>query len=668
MFKPEKMSFVNISVLDQNLPKVLDSITKLGIMHIVDKSELPSTSGMLGGVNIQPVQDKLAEFNDRIDVLSKAISTETLFLPEFGGGMPEDIEIDPFRIANKIESELIQMESDAESLLKRIEQLQVEIDKLNNDSEKFYMLEAKGLDLDHLKGMRFLYFTFGDVPLEFNHYNRLVESLSRIPCLLMAGEITGIRQQVFAFSLAKDMDILNNALEAAYFKKIDIPQDYEGSIADVLDEIELKIWTKREEIAELELELRGLRKEWRERLFQLKAAVLANQIVAESVGRFGKTDNSYLISGWVPSRQLKKLYTELENMKMCGLLMTATDPIPAHESEYHKPKVPTKLSHPFFLRPFGGLVKTFDTPRYSAIDPTVFVSVSFLAMFGVMFADVGHGSVLLILGLLGMLLPLPQLKKARGMSTFLASCGIASIITGFLFGNIFGNEDILKALWFSLEHMEPKHVEKMLALGVYFGIWMLSLGVSLNIAQAFRRRDFKEAFFGQWGMTSLMAYWVVVYMLITKSQFSWGIIVIIILLLIPIILRQSVYNMFKKDEYHMHGEEEHGESFIESGFQVYEIVLGYLANTLSYIRVAAFDLSHAGLMMAFYALTEQMGGGDNIFLSLPSNIMANAFVIVLEGLIVGIQCMRLEYYEFFSKFFAGDGVEYKPLSLREEKS
>jgi len=193
MFKPEKMSFVNISVLDQNLPKVLDSITKLGIMHIVDKSELPSTSGMLGGVNIQPVQDKLAEFNDRIDVLSKAISTETLFLPEFGGGMPEDIEIDPFRIANKIESELIQMESDAESLLKRIEQLQIEIDKLNNDSEKFYMLEAKGLDLDHLKGMRFLYFTFGDVPLEFNHYNRLVESLSRIPCLLMAGEITGIR-------------------------------------------------------------------------------------------------------------------------------------------------------------------------------------------------------------------------------------------------------------------------------------------------------------------------------------------------------------------------------------------------------------------------------------------------------------------------------------------
>ena len=101
---------------------------------------------------------------------------------------------------------------------------------------------------------------------------------------------------------------------------------------------------------------------------------------------------------------------------------------------------------------------------------------------------------------------------------------------------------------------------------------------------------------------------------------------------------------------------------MDSLFHVYEIVMSYLANTLSFIRMAAFNLAHASLMMAFYAITKQTAG-DNIFLSLPSDIVTNLFVIMLEGLIVTIQCLRLQYYEFFSKYFTGDGVEYKPLRI-----
>jgi V/A-type H+-transporting ATPase subunit I len=139
---------------------------------------------------------------------------------------------------------------------------------------------------------------------------------------------------------------------------------------------------------------------------------------------------------------------------------------------------------------------------------------------------------------------------------------------------------------------------------------------------------------------------------------------IVVLLLLPIILKEPVSRLMgKKWKHDGEGGQEEAESIIESGFQVYEIVMAYLANTLSYIRIAAFDLSHAGLMMAAYSLTEELGGGGNLFLSLPSNIMANAFVIALEGLIVAIQCLRLEYYEFFSKFFTGEGTEYKPLKI-----
>jgi V/A-type H+/Na+-transporting ATPase subunit I len=193
------------------------------------------------------------------------------------------------------------------------------------------------------------------------------------------------------------------------------------------------------------------------------------------------------------------------------------------------------------------------------------------------------------------------------------------------------------------------------------------LGVVLNIIQAFIRRDLKEALFGQWGLSGLVAYWIAVTILVTNSKFSWDKVIIIFVFLLPIMLKVPISNFLSNKKAKPHHkeehEEEHGEGIIESAFQIYEVVLAYLANTLSFIRVAAFDLSHASLMTALYLLTKIMGGDNSLFISLPSNVMSNIFVIVLEGLIVFIQCMRLEYYEFFAKFFAGGGLEYKPLKM-----
>ncbi len=659
MFTPEKMSFVNISTLDSNLIQVLDCVAKLGVMHIVDKKDLPLSDGLLKDVDIQPIKDKLSEINIRINTLLSEMGIDTRYLPVLSKKQDE-IEIDPLNIATKIESELAEIEDKINPIIQRIEQLNFEMNKLEKDSRQLHSLEVRGIKLEDLLNMRFLYFVFGDIPVEFSHFRRLVDSLTRIPCIILQGDIVGNRQQILVFSLMTDKDIVINALEGAYFSKIDIPQEYQGNIPEILDRIEYEIWAKREDIAELRGEIQNLRQTWRKRLLELRAEAIVNQNVAESMERFGKTERSYFICGWVPYKEVGKLKKELEKMDSHSVLMNATEPITAQESEHYRPKVPTKLVHPFFLRPFTGLVTTFDIPRYSAIDPTVFVSLSFMAMFGIMFADVGHGSVLFLVGLLASVYPLPQLKPLRRMFAFLACCGVASMITGFIFGNLFGKEEILTPLWFSLEHMEPNQVSRMLSVGVYFGIGMISLGVLLSIAQHFRSKNFKEAFFGQWGISSITAYWLIIYLYISKSQFSWDKVLIIVLLLLPIMFKQPISKLIKKDKQsNRRQEEEHGESLIESGFQIYEIALAYLANTLSYIRVAAFDLSHAGLMMAAYSLTK----GQSIYLSLPSDIASNIFVIILEGLIVGIQCMRLEYYEFFSKFFAGEGIEYKPLKI-----
>ncbi len=662
MFRPEKMSFVNISVLDEYLTQVLDRLAKLGVMHVVDKSELPSSAGSLEDIDIGPVRSKLDSLRGRVEELLTTLSVVVGFTSISAGVSKDKITVDPFHIADEVERALSDIETAVRPVVQRRTQIQSEISTLEEESHQLSALEAQGVNVEDLKEARFLYMAFGDVPVEY--YERLVDSLADGPCVLAPGETIGDRQQILAFSLISDREILSNALEAAYFSTAKIPDKYQGDVADVLDEIELEMWARREEMAELRGEMRSQRERWGDRLQELNSTIIANQIVIESVEKFGKAGRSYFLSGWVPYNDVGKLQAQLEEITEDGVLVKASEPITAQEADHYKPAVPTKLKHPFFLRPFTTLVTNFGIPRYSGIDPTPIASLAFLAMFGIMFADVGHGGILLLLGLFGFFYP--PLRGMRQMSSFLACCGGASIIFGFVFGNIFGKE-YLPPIWFSLEHMKnPEAVQRMLKLGVYFGIGILSLGVLLNIIQSFRRKDFKEAFCGQWGIFSLLFYWTVAGLVILKKvmhkEFSWHWILIVIPLLLFILLKEPLSRLMGKKREHEE-ETEEGESIVVAGFEIYEIVMAYLANTLSYIRMAAFNLSHAGLMVASYELTKQLPGGDNLFLSLPNNIMANIFVIALEGLIVAIQCLRLEYYEFFSKFFAGEGIEYKPMKI-----
>lgn len=660
MFRPEKMSFVNISVLDKYLTQVLDRLAKLGVMHVVDKEELPPGEEVLEDVNIDPVRNKLAALSSRLETLFTTLSISESVAAVFSGVSREKISINPFEIAEILEKEISEIETEVNPIIRRRTLVQSEVADLEQESRQLAALEAQNVKVEDLKNSRFLYMAYGNIPAEY--YDRFVGSLANVQCVLAGGEIIADNMQILACCLMSDREALSSALEAAYFSKIKLPDKYQGAITDVLDEIELEIWARREEMAELRGEIRSLQQKLHDRLLELNATIIANQTVAESVEKFGKSGESYVLSGWVPYNDVAVLREELGEIDNDELLVNATEPITAKEAEHYQPKVPTKLSHPFFLRPFTSLVTNFGIPRYSDIDPTPLASLAFLAMFGIMFGDVGHGAVLLLLGLFGLLYPMPNLKPIRNMASFLACCGGASIIFGFVFGSVFGKEEIIKPLWFSLEHMDPEAVNRMLRLGIYFGVGILSVGVGLNTIQNFRRRNFREAFCGQWGVFSLCFYWIVVFLLITGRSFSLDKILIIVALLLPILLKDQLSRLFSRKHEHEE-EEEEGESIIVSGFEIYEIVMAYLANTLSYIRMAAFNLSHAGLMMASYSLTKELPGGDSLFLSIPSDIMANVFVIVLEGLIVAIQCMRLEYYEFFSKFFAGEGIEYQPMKI-----
>ena len=125
-----------------------------------------------------------------------------------------------------------------------------------------------------------------------------------------------------------------------------------------------------------------------------------------------------------------------------------------------------------------------------------------------------------------------------------------------------------------------------------------------------------------------------------------------------VLIREPLANYLLKNKQLY--QEAASEYYAESGFELFEMLLGMLSNTLSFIRIGAFALTHVGLFMAFQTLAMMAQNG---VISVGILILANFFIIALEGLIVSIQALRLQFYELFSKYYSGDGTEFKPVDL-----
>jgi V/A-type H+-transporting ATPase subunit I len=337
-------------------------------------------------------------------------------------------------------------------------------------------------------------------------------------------------------------------------------------------------------------------------------------------------------------------------------------------------RVPTKFRHPLFLKAFEGVVTTYGIPAYDGIDPTFFVAITFLIMFGMMFGDVGHGAVLLLVGTwLGRMRSMPKVRPAGWL---LMATGCSSIVFGVLFGSVFGFEDLIPALW-----VHPMtHVPTMLITALGLGVGIMTLGIVLNVIQAAARGNMRELWFGQWGLITGVFYWLalgIFYLTVVKNA-DIPVLIALLVLIAPILLvvvgdlfYTRLFGGGRAPEHAPGGDAgEHG--IAEILFKPVEITLGLVTNTISFVRVGAFGMNHAALMMVVFMLAKMggpfMGPNANVGTQISyviAVITGNLFVMVLEGMVVFIQCLRLEYYEFFSKFFTGEGIRYQPLEVEE---
>jgi V/A-type H+-transporting ATPase subunit I len=220
--------------------------------------------------------------------------------------------------------------------------------------------------------------------------------------------------------------------------------------------------------------------------------------------------------------------------------------------------------------------------------------------------------------------------------------------------------------------MKPmSNVLELFKISVTFGIIIITLGIAINIINALKDKNYLKALFDKSGLLTGMIYWLAI-ALITKSLTANISVKPVYLYLIAcgfaaMFLKPLIEAALKNKKAKNAAAGTHKESIfascLESLIDILEIIMGYLANTVSFIRIAAFSLAHAGLFFAVFKLSEILKGVAANSLSILIIILGNILIILLEGMVVTIQSLRLNYYEFFSKFFVSGKQVFKPLTI-----
>lgn len=387
------------------------------------------------------------------------------------------------------------------------------------------------------------------------------------------------------------------------------------------------------------------------RLEDLSKAFYIRKYAAITRDEFAKKETRYLVIGWMAKDDAQAFKEAVKNDGNVTMYIES-------DEDTKTMNAPTKMKNNLFVRPFEMLTRMYGVPNYREFDPTWIVAASYSLLFGAMFGDVGQGLVIALIGLVGVFKP-----KLRAI-TMLIPIGICSTIFGALYGSIFGFEDVIPALWLHpMTHMTELNffgsLNTVFVVAVAFGMFLIIMTMCLNIYQQIKNGNTLEAIFDKNGIAGLVFYGIIVFMLVLyfAGQAIPATIIFVILLLISLLMIAFKEKIIAWIE---HTKPEEGEkegivmTLLTTFFETFETLLTYFSNSISFVRVGAFAISHAAMMSVVLMFSGAETGDINWIVI----ILGNLFVAGFEGMIVAIQVLRLEFYEIFSHFYAGDGIEF----------
>lgn len=649
MLKPVRMKYIRALVLSRDERAVLRSLGRAGVVQL--SSARADDAAPIAAPDNSAEIARCDALVASADELLKGFAE--LEAPTSPNALGEGIDVSHLPLG-EIEANLARIAQQMAEAGKRVAEKSSRCDSVRAVAEQLESFRDVNLPFSELGNFSFLHFSIGSIPTD------KVEALNDAVAgnvVLLPLPRAGARTAIVAATSRTGRFALATELENAGFRSETVDLAGGGTISEAVGKARGELADASAALDEANLVRHGIASKFGPEVRSYRAAALAEKQVLEAESRFSRTSQTVQLQGWAPENDAQGVADKIREVTDGRSVVEILDP-----AQVPDVPVPVLLRHNWFLRPFEMLVAGYGMPGYNELEPTLFVAITYLLMFGMMFGDVGHGLVLVLAGLATVLTA--KQGKSRDVGALVAMAGGASMLFGAVYGSFFGLPSFQKfALW-----KEPLNdAPGIMKLAVACGVLVISSGIVLNVVNRIRKGDWGGAFFSGFGVVGALFYWGVLGLAIktlatNKSCFSGvAVALVVVVPLVAWALYKPVKLALSKKRAEGEGV---GQSFMEACIGTFENVLSYMANTISFVRLAAYALSHAAVLMATFMMADGVSKVDPTGLGRLFVIIAgNALAIVLEGMVAAIQALRLEYYEFFGKFFAGDGEEFKPFKV-----
>lgn len=636
-----QMSFVTLAGPKSDIDRVIDTyLSKYEIQLENALVELNSSGNLLPYVEANPYKDILDKSHALLELMDESIANSPL----------TDMSVEEAtNVINNIDDQI-------KDLKEEINTLNIRKDKLNEDYDCISPFKNLEYDLKQVLGMNYIKYRFGRVPRDmWDSFQTFINpdlDAVFIDCLVDNDFIWGVY-----FAPEISIKKVDESFEALHFEQVKIPDNYSGTPAQACMNIAKSISEIDEKIRTVESRISTLVQVNKSHVLSAcnRIEIAYGNFDVRKLAACTRDSNIvfHILCGWMATKDALSLQAETENdPNVVCMIDNKTD-----ESKVP----PTKLKNPKFAKPFEMYVKMYGLPKYGEFDPTIFVAITYSLLFGAMFGDLGQGLCIFSIGLIVYLI------KKIPLAAILSAAGFTSAIFGLLYGSIFGFEGVIPQIWVNPRTSKMNlpivgSFNTVFVAAILFGVFLILITMIINMVNAFKNKKYADLLIGPNGLTGLIFYasLMAVVILYMSGHSLPGTIVLVIMFVIPLILialKTPIVNLVQKNKKLF--PESAAMYFVEGFFELFEMLLNYFSNTLSFLRVGAFAISHGAMMEVVLTLAGATDGGSPNILVL---ILGNIFVCGMEGLVVAIQGLRLEYYELFGRFYSGSGKEFKPYS------
>jgi V/A-type H+-transporting ATPase subunit I len=639
------MQQVSIIVAKDQLPNLLGYAGSKKLFHLTDieDDKIPEGAKRYEALELQA---KSSTIKNRITSLTTALKVSEATLERLDAPVNNIDALTRF-----LDEETVKLEHSVRQLEDAEGKLQTDKEQASELSRFISGLENVGVSLDAIAGQGFLTSLVGEASTET--IPSIQKELDRITHGNLIFAITNTSENNQTFLAIFPAPFQDDAKQATSALGAKLGPPWTGLPSDpkkAKEAIDLRLENIEKESKSLEEKRTTIAKEYGPRI---KALATLSEILdarTKALGGSSSTESTIVLQAWIPHAQAKIVAEDVSKATGGLASMYAEESgnrthHSVEEPESAKdPTPPTLVKTPGWTRPLQSIVDNFGIPSYSETNPTPFMILTFPLIYGLMFGDIGEGLLFLAFGFFLLYLKRKKIKVFEIGQIFVNGAelvimlGVGATIFGFVFGDFFGFDPpipgyhpIFSPTAGAFDKI-PNTTNLILYMEfvLFFGVAHYLSGLGISSYNKIRNHEYRHALLGPIAWIWFYSMFIYAAVLVVMSGFKFS--VLLANPLIPVLVFVPLGLM----------------GYGEGGLHVMEAFIGAGSNTLSYLRIWALNLADFAVKFAFASFG--IGG----------IIAGNALVMILEGLIVFVQTLRLHWVEWFSKFYEGTGHAFAP--------